>query len=62
VSDRALRAFSVSGTPFEAIAQIEALIDAGATHVCFGPPLGAQFDAALELIGTRVLPHFRGRD
>ena len=62
VSDRALRAFSVSGTPFEAIAQIEALIDAGATHVCFGPPLGAQFDTALELIGTRVLPHFRGRD
>lgn len=59
VSDRALRAFSITGTPGEAIAQIEALIDAGATHVCFGPPLGAQFDAALELIGTRVLPYFR---
>ena len=61
VSDTALRAFSVSGTSVEVIAQIETLIAAGATHVCFGPPLGPDFDTALRLLGEQVLPYFRSQ-
>jgi 5,10-methylenetetrahydromethanopterin reductase len=59
VSDRAVRAFSLTGTPADIIPQIEALIDAGATNIAFGPPLGPDFFAALELLATEVLPHFR---
>ena len=61
VSDTALRAFAVSGTSVEVIAQIETLIAAGATHVCFGPPLGPDFDTALRLLGEQVLPYFRSQ-
>jgi 5,10-methylenetetrahydromethanopterin reductase len=59
VSDRAVGAFSLTGTPADIIPQIEALIDAGATNIAFGPPLGPDFFAALELLATEVLPHFR---
>jgi 5,10-methylenetetrahydromethanopterin reductase len=59
VSDRAVRAFSLTGTPADIIPKIEALIDAGATNIAFGPPLGPDFFAALELLATEVLPHFR---
>jgi len=59
VSDRAVRAFSLTGTPADIIPQIEALIDAGATNIAFGPPLGPDFFAALELLAIEVLPHFR---
>ena len=58
VSDKAVRAFSLTGTPADIIPQIEALIDAGATNITFGPPLGPDFPAALELLGTEVLPRF----
>lgn len=58
VSDQAVRAFSLTGTPADVIPQIEALIEAGATNIAFGPPLGPDFLAALELLGTEVLPHF----
>ncbi|MEX1147697.1 MAG: LLM class flavin-dependent oxidoreductase, partial [Sphingomonadales bacterium] len=60
VSDRAVRAFSVTGTPRDVIPQIEDMINAGATHIAFGPPLGPDFDEALDLIATEVLPHFKG--
>lgn len=58
VSDKSLRAFSLSGTPRDVIPQIEALIDAGATNIAFGPPLGPDFGEALHLIKTEILPEF----
>jgi 5,10-methylenetetrahydromethanopterin reductase len=61
VSDKSVRAFSLTGTPSDVIPQIEALIDAGATNIAFGPPLGPDFFAALELLATEVLPHFAAR-
>ena len=58
VSDKAIRAFSVTGTPKDVIPEIEEMIAAGATHIAFGPPLGPDFDEALHLLATEVLPHF----
>ena len=60
VSDKSIRAFSVTGTPADVIPQIEEMIDAGATHIAFGPPLGPDFDVALDLLAQEVLPHFKG--
>jgi len=59
VSERSVRAFSLTGTPADVIPQIEALIDAGATNIAFGPPLGPDFGEALQLLATEVLPRFR---
>jgi len=58
VSEEAVRAFSVTGTAKDAIPQIEEIIEAGANHVAFGPPLGPNFDEALEILAKDVLPHF----
>lgn len=59
VRERSVRAFSLTGTPSDIIPQIEALIDAGATNVAFGPPLGPDFGEALELLANEILPRFR---
>ena len=58
VSDKAVRAFSASGNAADIIPQIEEIIDAGATHIAFGPPLGPDFDEALEILAKEVLPQF----
>lgn len=58
VPDEAVRAFSLTGTPAEIIPQIEALIDAGATHIAFGPPHGPDFKETIRLLGEKVLPYF----
>ena len=58
VSDKSVRAFSLTGTPADVIPQIEALIEAGATNIAFGPPLGPDFPTALNLLATEVLPRF----
>jgi 5,10-methylenetetrahydromethanopterin reductase len=59
VSDLAVRKHSVAGTPDDVIPQIEDMIAAGVTHVAFGHPLGPDFEEAVDLIGTEILPHFR---
>lgn len=59
VSDLSVQKCSVTGTAHEVIEQIEAMVDAGVTHIAFGHPLGPDFDEALEIIGKQVIPHFQ---
>jgi 5,10-methylenetetrahydromethanopterin reductase len=55
----ALLRIGVVGDADDLIARLEGLVAAGARHLSFGPPLGASPQAALEILGRRVLPHFR---
>jgi 5,10-methylenetetrahydromethanopterin reductase len=59
VTDKAVRAFSLTGTPHQVIGQIEAMIAGGADHIAFGPPLGPDPAKSLKLIGEKILPHFQ---
>ena len=51
----------IAGTPEEVVERCAGLIDAGATHVSFGPPLGPDPVAAVTLLGERVVPALRAR-
>lgn len=57
VDDRMLK-IGVVGRPQDLIARLEPLVEAGAAHLSFGPPLGPDLKAAIELLGRYVLPHF----
>lgn len=59
VDERMLQ-IGVVGSAEDVIARLEPLVSAGARHLSFGPPLGPDLLYAIELLGTRVLPHFRG--
>ena len=54
--------FGIAGTPAALIARIEGLVAMGAQHISFGPPLGPDPFAAIEIIGKQVIPHFRGHN
>lgn len=56
VDDRMLR-IGVVGGASEVIERLEPLVAAGATHLSFGPPLGPDRYAAIEILG-RVVKHF----
>jgi 5,10-methylenetetrahydromethanopterin reductase len=58
VDDRML-AIGITGGPAEVVARLRGLVDAGARHLSFGPPLGPDPLRAVELLGTAVLPAFR---
>jgi 5,10-methylenetetrahydromethanopterin reductase len=58
VTPRMLR-IGISGTPKDLIPRLEGLVEAGARHLSFGPPLGPDPLAAIQLLGREVLPHFR---
>ena len=58
-SKRMVENFSASGTPQEISNQIEGMLKAGATHICFGHPLGKDPVEALKLLGEKVCPSFR---
>lgn len=58
VDERMLK-IGVVGSAEQVIARLAPLVNAGATHLSFGPPLGPDLLYAIELLGTRVLPHFR---
>lgn len=49
----------VVGTPADLIPRLEGLVELGATHLSFGPPLGPEPLAAIELLGREVMPRFR---
>lgn len=58
VDDRLL-ALGIAGDAASLVARLEGLVAMGATHLSFGPPLGPDPVAAVELIGERVLPALR---
>lgn len=58
VDDRMLR-IGIVGTAGDVIERLEPLVAAGAQHLSFGPPLGPDPLAAIQLLGA-VIGHFRG--
>lgn len=59
IPDRAIKAFSLTGSPTEVIPQIEEMIEVGVNHINFTPPLGPDVDEAIDLIAKEIVPHFR---
>ena len=57
VSDDMLK-IGVVGDASKIIERLEPLVADGATHLSFGPPLGPDFDEALDILGE-VVRHFR---
>jgi 5,10-methylenetetrahydromethanopterin reductase len=55
----ALLRLGVAGDAPALVARLEGLVAMGARHLSFGPPLGPDPLAAIELLGREVLPHFR---
>jgi 5,10-methylenetetrahydromethanopterin reductase len=60
VPDAVLDRFAFSGTPGQVTAQVEALLEGGATRIEFGTPHGLNAARGIELLGRRVLPAVRG--
>jgi 5,10-methylenetetrahydromethanopterin reductase len=60
VPDAVLDRFAFSGTPDQVAAQVQTLLQAGATRVEFGTPHGLTAARGIELLGRRVLPAVRG--
>lgn len=56
VTDAMLR-IGVVGEAGDLIARLRPLVEAGATHLSFGPPLGPEPLQAIEMLGREVLPH-----
>jgi len=49
----------IAGDVEDVIGRCRWLVDRGATHLSFGPPLGRDPAASIDLIGTEVLPSLR---
>jgi 5,10-methylenetetrahydromethanopterin reductase len=60
VTEKMLR-IGVVGTAQNLIARLDTLVAMGARHLSFGPPLGPDPLAAVEQLGSDVLPHYRGK-
>lgn len=59
VTDEMLK-IGITGTANDIIKRLEALVAMGVNHLSFGPPLGPDLAEAIRLIGTKIVPHFRG--
>ena len=57
VTDQMLQ-IGVVGTARDLIKRLEGVVDMGANHISFGPPLGPGPLAAIDVIGREVLPYF----
>jgi 5,10-methylenetetrahydromethanopterin reductase len=55
----AMLRIGVVGTAADLMPRLEGLVAMGAKHLSFGPPLGPDPLAAIELLGREVLPQFR---
>jgi 5,10-methylenetetrahydromethanopterin reductase len=49
----------IAGTPGDVVERCCGLLEHGATHLSFGPPLGPDPRRAVELLGRRVIPQLR---
>ena len=58
ISDDVLDRFAFAGRPGDLVRQVEAIVQAGATRVEFGTPLGADPVAAIGLLGEHVVRAF----
>ncbi|MCW5848892.1 MAG: LLM class flavin-dependent oxidoreductase [Anaerolineae bacterium] len=58
VTDQMLQ-IGLVGTAADLIPRLEGLVAAGAHHLSFGPPLGPDPLAAIQVLGHDVLPYFR---
>jgi 5,10-methylenetetrahydromethanopterin reductase len=56
----AMLRLGIAGTPEDVVNRCAPLIEQGATHVSFGPPLGPDPLTAVDLLGRRVIPQLRG--
>ena len=48
----------IAGTTDNLIPRLDALVALGVRHISFGPPLGPDISAAIQAIGSAVIPHF----
>lgn len=49
----------IYGTAQDVIGRVEKLVEMGAQHISFGPPLGPDVEAAIEALSREVLPYFK---
>ncbi len=59
LSSSTMLQLGVVGEAAEVIEQCETLIDAGARHISFGPPMGPDSPKAVQQLGQEVLPVLR---
>lgn len=59
VTDDMIDAFSISGSPSDCIEVLNRLVKLGVTQIVFGSPIGKDKKAALELIASDIIPHFK---
>lgn len=57
----AMLRLGMAGTPDDVVARCGALLDHGASHLSFGPPLGPDPLRAVGLLGRHVIPRLRAR-
>jgi len=50
----------IAGNAQDLIPRVEKLVEIGAKHISFGPPLGPDLEEAIETLGNEVIPDFRG--
>ena len=50
---------AIYGTPEDCVERINTLVKKGLKHIRFGPPLGPDPKTTIQLIGEKILPHFK---
>jgi 5,10-methylenetetrahydromethanopterin reductase len=50
----------IVGEPVDLIPRLDRLVELGARHLSFGPPLGPDPLTAIRLLGEQILPRFQG--
>jgi len=59
VTPEMINAFSICGTPDVCIEKIKELKKIGISQFVVGSPIGTNVKAAIDLIGTKIIPQFK---